>query len=122
MRITDKEALREMRLIHDGELYDSVQDYPEDERDGRSDLQFIADEVSYIISCFNEHGHCNNEALEWAKEVLKDTKNGKVIPYENLIPLYKKGDVTRARDIINTYRRYNNSMKRLNAKGYYGQW
>lgn len=123
MKITDKVALAELKKVKSNELYETIKDYPDDERDGRSDLQFLADEVSYQISCFNEDGHNWNEDLTEAKEILKETKNGKVIPYyPNLQPKYRSWQIDNAKALISEYRRLLNCLKRLNSKGYYGRW
>lgn len=124
MKITDKEVLKELKRARSYELYESLETYPEDEREGRSDMQMLADECSYIISCFEENGHVLGDDLERAKEIIKETKNGKVIPLwsQSLTPMYSKHDIENARNAINEYRRLKNLMKRLNANGYYGQW
>jgi hypothetical protein len=124
MKITDKEAIRELNLINDEELFEDVREYPEDERDGRNDLDFIADEISYFISCYEEDGHAFCEDLERAKRIMKETQNGKVMPMYTgtIVPKYSRTDISNARDAVNTYRRFKNSMKRLNAKGIYGKW
>lgn len=124
MNITDKKVLTELKRVRCWELWESVSEYPEDERDGRTDMQFLADEVSYILSCYDEGGNVFCDDLEWAKEVLKETKNGKVIPMwqESLIPKYSRRDIEMARNSINDYKRLKNCMKRLNASGYYGKW
>lgn len=46
MNITDKTVLSELKRIRCGELNESIDGYPEDERDGRSDMQVFADELS----------------------------------------------------------------------------
>ena len=124
MKITDKVALAELKKVNSGLLYDTVNDYPDDERDGRSDLEFLADEVSWHLSCYNEDGHYWKEDLDEAKEILKETKNGKVIPLftDTLKPVYSSWKIDRAKEQIKEYRRLVNCMKRLNAKGYYGRW
>lgn len=124
MKITDKVALAELKKVNSCLLYDTVNDYPDDERDGRSDLEFLADEVSWHLSCYNEDGHYWKEDLEEAKEILKETKNGKVIPLftDTLKPVYSSWKIDMAKEQIKEYRRLVNCMKRLNAKGYYGRW
>lgn len=124
MRITDKEAKRELKLVNSCDLNESVENYPEHERAGRTDLQFIADEISYIISLYLEDDTAHYDDLNWAKEVLRATKNGKVFPVwkSTLRPVYNNNDVYIAKNIINEYRRLNSSMKRLNKKGYIGRW
>ena len=124
MKITDKVALAELKKVKSNELYETVNDYPDDERDGRSDLEFLADEVSYQISCFNEEGHDWKEDLDEAKEILKETKNGKVqvMLLPSLQPKYKAYQIDRAKAIVSEYKRLTNCLKRLNSKGYYGRW
>lgn len=124
MRITDKEALREIRIVKCTELEESIDEYPEAERDGRSDMQFLADEVSYFLNLYTEGGTAHSDDLEWCKEVLRKTKNGKVMPLWSgtLKPMYRKSDIQNARDCINEYKRLQSCMKRINAKGFYGKW
>ena len=124
MNITDKEVLKELKRVRSGELEDSVFDYPENERDGRSDMQVLTDELSWILSNFKEDGHVLCEDLEEAREILRETKNGKVIPLweSTLKPIYSKSRIQTCRDTINEYNRLQNLMKRLNAKGFYGKW
>ena len=124
MKFTDKDALNEMKKIRSGELYEWISEYPENERDGRSDMQVLADELSYMISCFEENGHGMHDDLEWAREVLRDTKNGKVMPLwgKSLRPMYRPSDITNAKDLINEVRRLKNGMKRIQDKGFIGAW
>lgn len=123
MILTDKTALKELKRANSFELENSVNCYPENERDGRSDLQMLADECSYIVSNFEECGHVLYEDLEHAREVLRETRNGKFIPlYSNLTPKYRNSDIEIARGSINEYRRLKNCLKRLNKMGYYGRW
>jgi len=127
MTITDKKALAELKKINSCELDEYVDSYPNDERFGRSDMQIIADEMSYIISCFEEAGHVLYEDLEQAREILRKTKNGKVIPYIVIngvpkYPRYRQSDIEIARSSINEYKRLKNAMKRFNKAGYYGKW
>ena len=124
MNITDKEVLKEIKRVKSWDLQEDVFEYPENEREGRSDMQFLADECSYILSCYSEGGHVFCDTLEDAKELLKITKNGKVIPLwqHSLKPMYQPRQIEMARDVINEHRRLKSLMKRLNAKGYYGCW
>lgn len=124
MKIADKDALKELKRVKSFDLDEDMQSYPEDERDGRSDMQILADEVSYILSCYTEDGHVFCEALEMAKETIKETKNGKVIPFwsSSLKPKYRPSDIENARNIINEHKRLKSCMKRLNEKGFYGKW
>lgn len=124
MVISDKEALKELKRVRSLELDMSIDDYPENERDGRSDMQMIADECSYILSNFEEYGHVLHDDLQEAKELIRKTKNGKVIPLwkSTLRPVCSRSDIQIARNTINEHRRLQNLMKRLNAKGFYGKW
>lgn len=127
MKITDKEALKEIKTANSGLLWETVDEYPENERDGRSDLQFLADEVSYIVSCYSEDGHVFAEDLQQAQETVRETRGGRMpwycradgTPYR---PKYRQSDIEIAKSTINEYKRLKSCLKRLNGKGYYGKW
>lgn len=124
MNITDKEVLKELKKVRCWDLQEDIYTYPEDEREDRSDWQVLADETSYIISNYQEEGHVFCESLENAKEILRETKNGKQIPLwkSSLKPMYNPRDIQNARDIINEYKRLQSLYKRIKAKGYTGRW
>lgn len=124
MKLTDTNALNELKKARSSELDEAINSYPEDERDGRTDLQMLADELSYILSNFEESGHVLCDDLAHAKEVLYKTKYGKVIPLwqSTLTPVYSKSDIEIAKSTINEYKRLQSCMKRLNKQGYYGKW
>lgn len=124
MKITDTEVLKELKRVKSFDLDEDLETYPEDERDGRTDLQMLADEVSYILSCYQEDGHVLCESLEESKEILRRTKNGKVIPLwkSTLKPVYRESQIQMSRDIINEHRRLQNLYKRLQARGLRGKW
>ena len=124
MNITDKTVLSELKRIRCCELNESIDGYPEDERDGRSDMQVFADELSWILSNYAESGHSLNDDLEQSKEILRETKNGKVMPLwkESLTPVYRQSQIQSARNTINEHMRLQNALKRLHEKGIRGQY
>lgn len=124
MKITDKRALHQLRIVNCCELDESVESYPESERDGRSDLQFVADEISYFASCYDEDGHCWHDDLAQSRRILAETENGKVMPLSmrSLRPKYRESEIMAARNTVNEYRRFKNAVKRLANMGYYGRW
>ena len=124
MNITDKEVLRQLKIVRCYELEESIRDYPEDERDGRSDMQFLADEVSYRLSLYTEGGTCTGDDYEEAKRILRETENGKVMPLNRhtLRPKYSPHQIQNAKDSVNEYRRLRSLMDRLEKKGFYGRW
>jgi hypothetical protein len=46
MKITDTNVKKWLKAIACEELYEMVDNYPDDEREDRSDVQFFADELS----------------------------------------------------------------------------
>lgn len=124
MKITDTEVKKMLKQVRSSMLSEMLDLYPEDERDGRTDIQMLADELSYLISCIHDDGHIYKEDAEKADEILKATKNGRVMPYftETLKPVYNEYEVRWARETKNENRRLENLQKRLKAKGIYGQW
>lgn len=127
MNITDKKAKAILDRIAMEELFESIEDYPEDERDGRSDMEFITDEISYFVSNFNESGHVYEEDLQEARRILRETKQGKVIPLivVNNVPVrprYTAFDIQRSKDTVAQYNRLRRALTSLNKKGFYGRW
>ena len=124
MKIKDAEALKELNKVRSGELEMRIGDFPEDEIDGRSDMQMLVDELSWLIDNFEDDGCSIHEDLEESRQILRETRHGKEIPLwrSSLKPVYDKHQIQHCKDIVNEYKRLKNMMKRLNAKGYYGKW
>ena len=128
MIFADKEAKKMLQNVRSFDLEEDIANYPENERDGRSDLQILADEVSYRISLYSEET-TTAEEYEAAKCFLKDTKNGTVMPFYGTIPPKPKysplgfeNRTKNAKETVNEYRRLCSLKKRLEARGYIGKW
>ena len=124
MILKDALALKELKRVRSCDLEDDIADYPENERDGRSDLEILADEVSYILSCSQEYGHARADDLEAAKDILRRTNYGHAVPMnaKTLKPIYQPFEVQAAKERVNEYNRLKSCMKRLNNMGFYGRW
>jgi len=126
MKITDERVIKMLKGVRSYYLEESVAEYPENERDGRTDLEFFADELSYHVSCYMEDGHVWKEDLDESRRKLRETKNGKVIPLSKrtLTPLegYYPSDIQIARDTINEFNRLLRLLKKLQKMGVYGYW
>lgn len=128
MKFSDKDAKKMLQNVRSFDLEEDIANYPENERNGRSDLQILADEVSYLISLYNEET-TTAEEYESAKCFLKETKNGTVMPFYDTIPpkpkyspLGLENKVKDAKATVNEYRRLCSLGKRLKIKGYVGKW
>lgn len=126
MKLTDQKAINIYKRLKTSELIESIDDYPEDERDGRNDLQFLVDEISYFRSNFEEDGHVLKEDLDLSKRLLRKTKNGTIIPLDpgTLKPKrgYYPSDIENAKSTIAEYKQLQYYEKRLNDMGYFGKW
>lgn len=111
MKLTDKEAKKILKRANCYDLEYNIETYPEDERDGKTDLEILRDELDYLVDLYDDDGNIYSEDLEIAREILRETKNGKVMPCygDTLIPKYYKSQVSSARRTVNEYRR----LKRL---------
>lgn len=127
MKITDQQVLKWIRKIDCSLLDDDIAYYPEDEREGRTDIQFFADELSYILSLHQpEEDHQWYYDLADARRLLRETKNGRVRPLDLTTFRPKYGyndcDINRAKQIVGEYNRMMYRYKKLKEMGYYGQW
>lgn len=124
MRITDKAAIILLKKLNSSELWERVYSYPEDERDGRSDMQMLADEAGYMLSLFEEDGTAHHDDLKLCRHILNRTKYGKVMPiyFPSMKPVYNLSDIQTAKDVVNEYNRLKRFVKRMEKNGYYSQW
>lgn len=99
MKITDPKAKRIFNSLKCYECKESIESYPEDERDGRSDIELIREDIEYFLYMFEEVEGVYSADLEEAREIKRRTKNYKVTPYyrTTLKPVYLLGIDTRIR-------------------------
>lgn len=125
MKLTDGKAIAMLQRARLYDVEESIDTYPENERDGRDDWQMLADEAGYIYSLYFEDT-CHAEALEDARRVLAETKYGKVIPLDPRTFKPKRGympsDIQVAKDIVNEFNRLKRFCERLEKMGYHSKW
>ena len=124
MILTNEYAIKVFKALKNQYVRENIVLYPENERDGRDDLQFIADEIGYVISMFEEDGYTIHEELVFARELLRETKNGKEIPLilPSLAPKYRNSDIVFAKQLVAEYKQLKYYANQLNKKGYYSKW
>ena len=111
MKITDKEAIKILRRAQSMDLDEYVSTYPEDERDGKTDIEIVRGELDYLVELYEEDGTIFSEDLEISLAILRETKRGKIIPINvyTLKPVYTKSRIESCKRTVNEYRR----LKRL---------
>lgn len=122
MKLTDKEAIKALNKVRCEELWEMVDSYPEDERDGRTDWEMIANEAGWLLDSYNSYGEtAHAEDLEEARELLKRTEYGKVMPLrkDTLTPIYKPYEVDGAKNLVNEYNRLTRFVTKLKSMGLY---
>ena len=121
MKLTDVEAIKALRKVRCYDLEMMIADYPEDERDGRTDWDMIANEAGWLLDAFNEDENANHEALLEARQIIRDTKNGTVFPGLLTSAQVKSWGirVQDARDLINMVNRLARFVQKLKGMGLY---
>lgn len=121
MEIKDKEALRQLKIVKSYELEDMVVNYPEDEREGQTDLQILYGEVDYLLDKYESDETVQNAELKEARRILRQIRNGTPCEFNfrtgQLTPIYSNVRIQEARDRVNEYNRIVNLRKRLRAMG-----
>ena len=116
MKITDPAVLKILKRANSEELWEYVDSYPEDERDDKTDMELVMDELEYLLWMYEEEGSRQYDNLELSKKIMKDTDNGKSVPVD--VPSfrlkYSPNEISDARATVNEYRR----LKKL-VKEYY---
>lgn len=126
MKLTDKTALALLKRVRSYELEEDIEGYPENERDGRTDLEMLADEVGYLFSMYSEDGCLHKDDLAEAKAKLRRTNHGKFIPIDpkTMKPLrgFWESDIQTAKDLVNEVNRLKRLGTKLQGMGYYSCW
>ena len=119
MKLTDKEAIKALKNVRCYDLEERLSDYPEEERDGRTDWEMIANEAGWLLDSFYDDSCANYEALEEAKDLIRTTNNGKVFP--GLLTSVQVQSyqimVRDARDLINMVKRLKRFVEKLKNMG-----
>ena len=110
MKLTDAEAIKALKKANIYDLEMMLSDYPESDRDGRSDWDMIANEAGWLLDSFNDTETANHEALVEAESVVRLSRYG----WE-----YKEYEIRGARDLINMVRRLKRFVAKLKDRGLY---
>lgn len=122
MKFTDEKAIKLLARVRIEELEEMIETYPEDEIEGREDLQILADESGYLLSMFDEDTVYYDDLKE-ARMIMSETRNGKrnfLLPGFGL--KYSDWDIRRSRNTINQYNRLRGLVRTLQVAGYYSRW
>lgn len=127
MKLTDKTAVKLLNKVRCYDLEEDIETYPEEELVGVSNMQILTDEVSWIVSCYYEGGHCLCEDREEALYILRETEYGKKNYIDGLLSgkpsfRYRASQIQWAKDTINKVNRLKRLLKKLQGMGYYGRW
>lgn len=121
MKLTDAEAIKALKKVRCYDLEERISDYPEEERDGRTDWEMIANEAGWLLDSFHDDSCANYEALEEAKQVLRETNYGKV--YHGLLTSVElttwQFKVKDAKDFVNMVNRLTRFVQKLKGMGLY---
>ena len=114
MKMTDKTAIRYLKRADCAELTESIRNFPEEERDGQSDIDILRQELDYIVELYEEDGTLLSNDLQESRRIMKETNNGRTMPIsmQTLKPRYSPWRVQTAKKTINEYRR----LKRISAE------
>lgn len=77
MKLTDPYVLKQLKIVNSTELEELIETYPEDERDGRSDIQILWEELNWLLHMYTNENYGQNYDLWEALDILGRTQNGK---------------------------------------------
>lgn len=119
MKLTDIEAIKALKKVRVLQLEEMINDYPEDEVDGRSDWDMIANEAGWLLEMFQEGETAHSDSLQEAREILSRTKYGKCIPVDprTFKPKIRLYEIQSAKDTVNEYNRLVRFVAKLRKMG-----
>lgn len=119
MELTNKKLIK---MLEKARLYElefrieEIDDTSDMEEEGMTEPEYILREVQWLIEDYNDDGCLTHEALLSARQLLRETDNGKRIPTDlGFRPLkgYSKYDIEEARNLVNEYRRTKRFCEKL---------
>lgn len=122
MDITDKYVVKQLEMVNSYDLDEMIESYPEEERNGKSDIQILADEASWVLyGMYLGDGTASNDEYERARLIFR-YKNDPFRAFEELRMLPTARDVRQAKELMNEVNRLKSLIRRLNGKEVYGRW
>lgn len=116
MKFTDNEAIRLLNKANCCELSDMISDYPEADRDGRTDLEMLANEAGWLLDSFNSNETAHNDDLREARARLSKLYR---VQKRRGLSVHDMIEYDNCRWIINEYNRLTSLVKKLKAMGLY---
>lgn len=110
LTLMQKAERKLVKLGCDEVLYRNFNCFDEEDmqNEGMTREQYLLREAEWVVEDFEDNAHCLGEDLISARELLKETKNGKRIPFsiQTLRPLpgYTPRDIAQAVRTINEYK------------------
>lgn len=122
MELTDKIALGLLEKANSADLDFRIYDMTEEDRDGRTDIEVLSDEVDWMLYLYDEADGEYNYDLKEARSLIRKTNDGKTIPISSEtfrpLPGYTPQDIENARQIIAEVKRLRTVAKALRKLGY----
>ena len=114
MKLTDPEAIKALNRVNIEELHEMVVNYPQDDVDGRTDWEMIANEAGWLLDSYNSSDTVRNEDLQDAREFIREYNR-------NNLPVWGNGysRIEDARRTVNEYNRLVRFVNRLKKMGLY---
>ena len=120
MKLTDTAAIKALKKVRIYELEEMIDNYPENERNGRTDWDMVANEAGWLLDSYNSQDTVRHDDIEEAREILSKTRYGTVpaFSYYSGKP-YKDYEIQSAKDRVNEYNRLTRFVARLKKMGLY---
>ena len=126
MTIKDKNVIRWLKVLDSPEMDEYFEYIDETEVNWRTDVQLLADELSWCISNYTNSSHYWHDDLHYAKTILRKSINGTQIPLDPVTLKPKYGyspwNIKIAKNTVNEYRRMVSRYNKLKQAGYIGRW
>ena len=116
MNIIDEKVRKMIDKLDMPELTESIYTWDENERDGRTDLELLKHEVEHFYELYLSDGTIFYEDLVESKQILRETKYGKVIPCwkDTLKPIYSENRILQVKNTVNEFNRLKRLYEKLN--------
>lgn len=117
MILHDQEMVKTLKRVNILELQEMIDEYPEEERAGRSDWEVLANEAGYLLSLYHEYDTVHYDDLRESRAILNKVRKRKMSADDLTKTLWRTITVQSARESVNEYNRLKRLVERLKKMG-----
>ena len=118
IEITDNYVLKLLKFVNSPTVNYGIYSFDECERDGKSDLLILIEELDYALDIYNTEGTMPNETMKLSQEIYDRTNGFTTMPVDpnTFQAVYTKAQLSAADMILKEVSRINEALRKARKR------